>query len=157
MKNSRIIKVLKKMEENNIPQLIVTSAESIFYLTGKMIHSGERLIALYLDSKGNHKFIVNKLFPIHEDLGVEIIWYDDIENPIDKLANIVKKSEVLGVDKNLPAHFLIDLMGRNVVSTFVNSSPIIDTLRMIKDEEEIQIMKEFKSWFFRKILCKSFI
>lgn len=142
MKNSRIIKVLKKMEENNIPQLIVTSAESIFYLTGKMIHSGERLIALYLDSKGNHKFIVNKLFPIHEDLGVEIIWYDDIENPIDKLANIVKKSEVLGVDKNLPAHFLIDLMGRNVVSTFVNSSPIIDTLRMIKDEEEIQIMKE---------------
>ena len=49
---------------------------------------------------------------------------------------------MLGVDKNLPAHFLIDLMGRNVVKAFVNSSPIIDTLRMIKDEEEIQIMRE---------------
>ena len=34
-------------------------------------------------------------------------WYDDIENPIDRLASIVKKDEVLGVDKNLPAHFLI--------------------------------------------------
>ena len=33
----------------------------------------------------NHKFIVNKLFPIHEDLGVEMVWYDDIENPIDRL------------------------------------------------------------------------
>ena len=33
--------------------------------------------------------------------------------------------------------FLIDLMGRNVVKAFVNSSPIIDTLRMIKDEDEI--------------------
>ncbi len=142
MKDSRVRKVLIKMEENKIPQLIVTSAESIFYLTGKMIRSGERLVALYLDSKGNHKFIVNKLFPINEDLGVEIVWYDDIENPIDRLASIVKKDEVLGVDKNLPSHFLIDLMGRNVVKTFVNSSPIIDTLRMIKDDEEIQIMKE---------------
>ena len=33
-------------------------------------------------------------------------------------------------------------MDRNAVKAFVNSSPIIDTLRMIKDEEEIQIMKE---------------
>ena len=139
MKDSRVREVLIKMEENKIPQLIVTSAESIFYLTGKMIHPGERLIALYLDSKGNHKFIVNKLFPIHEDLGVEIVWYDDIENPIDRLANIVKKDEVLGVDKNLPAHFLIDSMGRNVVKAFVNSSPIIDTSKIVK-----KMKKKFK-------------
>ena len=142
MKNSRVIKVIEKMKENNISQLIVTSPESIFYLTGKMIHPGERLVALYLEYTGNHKFIVNKLFPINEDLGVEIVWYDDIENPIDRLSKIVKSGEVLGVDKNLPAHFLIDLMQRNVIKAFVNSSPIIDTLRMIKDEEEIQIMRE---------------
>ena len=46
MKNSRVREVLIKMDENKIPQLIVTSMESIFYLTGKMIHPGERLIAL---------------------------------------------------------------------------------------------------------------
>ena len=142
MKTSRLKNVLKHMEENKIPQLIITSAQSIFYLTGKMIHSGERLIALYLDINGNHKFLVNKLFPIHEDLGIEIVWYDDIENPIDKLEKIVRSGEVLGIDKNLPSHFLIDLMGRNVVKAFLNSSPIIDRLRMIKDEEEIQLMKE---------------
>ena len=141
MKISRVTKILSQMEESKIPQLIITSAESIFYLTGKMIHSGERLVALYLDVNGNHKFLVNKLFPINEDLGVEIVWYDDIENPIDRL-EIVKQGEVLGVDKDLPSHFLIDLMGRNVIKAFVNSSPIIDRLRMIKDEEEIKIMKE---------------
>ena len=43
MKDSRVRKVLIKMEENKIPQLIVTSAESIFYLTGKMIHTGKFL------------------------------------------------------------------------------------------------------------------
>lgn len=142
MKISRVTKILAQMEESKIPQLIITSVESIFYLTGKMIHSGERLVALYLDVNGNHKFLVNKLFPINEDLGIEVVWYDDIENPIDKLEKIVKQGEVLGVDKDLPAYFLIDLMGRNVVKTFVNSSPIIDRLRMIKDEEEIKIMKE---------------
>lgn len=142
MKISRVKNVLNHMEENKIPQLIVTSAQSIFYLTGKMIHSGERLISLYLNVNVNHKFLVNKLFPINEDLGIEIVWYDDTENPIDKLQNIVIRNEVLGVDKNLPSHFLIDLMGRNIVKTFVNSSPIIDTLRMIKDEEEIQLMRE---------------
>ena len=142
MKISRVTKILSQMEESKIPQLIITSAESIFYLTGKMIHSGERLVALYFDVNGNHKFLVNKLFPINEDLGVEIVWYDDIENPIDRLEKIVKQGEVLGVDKDLPSHFLIDLMGRNVIKAFVNSSPIIDRLRMIKDEEEIKIMKE---------------
>lgn len=142
MKNNRVNKVLKKMSEENVTQMIITSAESIFYLTGKMIHSGERLVALYLNVNNNHKFIVNKLFPINGDLGVDIVWYDDIENPVDRLENIIMKNEVLGVDKDLPAHFLIDIMNRNIVKTFVNSSPIIDRLRMIKDEEEITIMKE---------------
>ena len=39
--------------------------------------------------------IGNNLFAIHEDLGVEIVRYDDIENPIDRLANIVRKNAIL--------------------------------------------------------------
>ena len=62
MKDSRVREVLIKMEENKIPQLIVTSAESIFYLTGKMIHPGERLIALYLDSKPQEREICSVVF-----------------------------------------------------------------------------------------------
>ena len=69
MKDNRIKKVLRKMEEEKIPQIIVTSAESIFYLTGKMIRPGERFIALYLDSNGNHKFIV-KTMPLVTTLGL---------------------------------------------------------------------------------------
>ena len=111
MKTSRLKNVLKHMEENKIPQLIVTSAQSIFYLTGKMIHSGERLIALYLDINGNHKFLVNKLFPIHEDLGIEIVWYDDIENPIDKLEKIVTTTntirETIKVPSIVPPNIII--------------------------------------------------
>lgn len=142
MKKSRLNNVINEMERENLSQILVTSSASIFYLTGKWISPGERMIALYIDSNNNHKFIVNKLFPIDEDLGIEVLWYDDTENPVEKLSDIIKKGEVLGIDKTWPAHFLIDLMNRNIVKAFVNSSPIIDRLRMIKDDEEINLMKE---------------
>lgn len=142
MKETRIQNVLEAMEKQGLNQIIVTSAPSIFYLTGKWISPGERMIALYLNTNGSHKFIVNKLFPIYEDLGVDILWYSDIEDPINLLCTVVDKEKALGVDKTWPAHFLINLMNRNIVKGFVNSSPIIDRLRMIKDEEEIKLMKK---------------
>lgn len=142
MKENRLNNVIKSMKEQNLSQLLVTSPASIFYLTGKWISPGERMIALYIDSNNNHKFIVNRLFLINEDLGVEKVWYSDTEDPIEKLSCIIKQGEVLGIDKTWPAHFLIELMNRNIVKAFVNSSPIIDRLRMIKDDEEIKLMKE---------------
>ena len=100
------------------------------------------MIALYLNVNGEHKFIVNKLFPIEGDLEVEILWYTDSEDSIKILSDIVNKNEVLGVDKFWPAQYLIRLMNLNSVKGFVNSSNIIDELRMIKDEEEKDLMRK---------------
>lgn len=142
MKLNRVNNVLKVMEEQGLNQMIISSPPAIFYLTGKWFSPGERMIALYLNTKGNHKLVVNKLFPIYEDLGVDLVWYTDIEDPIKILCTIVDKESTLGVDKNWPAHFLIKLMDNKGAKAFVNSSPIIDRLRMIKDEEEIALMKK---------------
>lgn len=142
MKQIRIENIIAKMRENNLKQIIITSTASIYYLTGKWISTGERMIALYLNIDGNHKFIVNKLFPIEEDLGVEIVWYTDSEEPINILGNIVEKNQALGVDKFWPAQFLIKLMNMNIISKFVNSSDIIDELRMRKDDEEKELMRK---------------
>lgn len=142
MKQNRVNNVIEAMKNQGLNQMLVSAAPAIFYLTGKWISPGERMIALYLNTNGEHKFIVNKLFPIYEDLGVEIKWYTDIENPIEILCEIVNKEETLGVDKNWPAHFLIKIMEQNGAKNFINASPIIDRLRMIKDEEEIALMKK---------------
>ncbi|MBU6136358.1 M24 family metallopeptidase [Clostridium tertium] len=142
MKLNRVNNVLKAMEEQGLNQMIISSPPAIFYLTGKWFSPGERMIALYLNTKGNHKLVVNKLFPIYEDLGVDLVRYTDIEDPIKILCTIVDKESTLGVDKNWPAHFLIKLMDNKGAKAFVNSSPIIDRLRMIKDEEEIALMKK---------------
>ena len=142
MKINRVNRILAGMASEGLSQMVITSPASIFYLTGKWIHPGERMVALYLNQNGNHKMVINKLFPVYEDLGVEMIWYEDTENPIDYLNKCIDKNEVLGIDKDWPARFLIQLINGNSAKGFINSSPIIDRVRMIKDEEEIKLMKE---------------
>lgn len=142
MKTNRVNNVLREMSNQGLNQMLVSSPPAIFYLTGKWFSPGERMVALYLNTNGNHKLIVNKLFPVYEDLGVDLIWYTDIEDPIQILCTVVDKESVLAVDKNWPAHFLIKLMNNNGAKAFVNGSPIIDRLRMIKDAEEITLMKK---------------
>ncbi|SNS73401.1 Xaa-Pro dipeptidase [Anaerovirgula multivorans] len=141
MKSNRLAKILKSMEDSNLKQIIVSDPASIFYLTGKWIHPGERMLALYINSKGNNKLFVNRLFPINEDLGVEIVSFDDTDNCIKILSDSLMKDEPVGIDKNWPSRFLIRLMELNGAASYVNSSLIVDRVRMIKDNEEIEFMR----------------
>ena len=99
MDQNKVARVLKSMEEHGIPQMIVSDPVAIFYLTGKWIAPGERLLALYLNVSGNHKLVINKLFPQEKDLGVELVWYDDIEDGVEILSRFVEKDKVMGIDK----------------------------------------------------------
>lgn len=142
MNKNRIEKVLKEMEEKNIPQVIISDPASIFYLTGKWIHPGERMLALYLNINGDHKILINELFPINEDLGVEKVWFNDTQDGVEILSKYVDKVKPIGIDKNWPARFLLRLMELKAGSSFVNGSVIIDTIRMCKDEEEKKLMRK---------------
>lgn len=141
MKYNRVNKVLIEMEKCNLEQILVSSPHSIFYLTGEWIRSGERMLALLIKKNGDHKLFVNRLFPINNGIDLDIVWYEDNENPIDILSRYVEKNKTLGIDKDWPSRFLINLMDKGLVDNYVNSSGIIDRLRMIKDEEEIELMK----------------
>jgi len=137
----RLNKVLKIMAEKKIPQMIVSDSAAIFYLTGKWILSGERMLVLYINLDGHNKLFINELFPISEDLGVEKIWFNDTQSPVEILANNIDKEKPMGIDKNWPAHFLIKLMNLKGGSTFVNGSEILDRVRMCKDEGEKELMR----------------
>lgn len=141
MKSNRLAKILKSMEDSNLKQIIVSDPASIFYLTGKWIHPGERMLALYINSRGNNKLFVNRLFPINEDLGVEIVSFDDTDDCIKILSDSLMKDQSVGIDKNWPSRFLIRLMELNGAASYVNSSLIVDRVRMIKDNEEIELMR----------------
>ncbi len=142
MKENRLNNIIKSMEKNDLKQMLITSPASIFYLTGKWIEPGERLLALYIDTKGERKLFVNELFPINEDLGVEIIVYNDTQDAVAIMTEYIDNNYDLGIEKQWPAHFLIALMEKKAAKKFVNASPLIDRVRMIKDLEEIELMRK---------------
>lgn len=142
MKIDRLNKVLEKMKSQNIPQLIVSDPSSIFYLTGRWIHPGERLLVLYLNINGDRKLFINELFPLTEDIGVEKIWFKDTDDAVKIISKYTDKTLPIGIDKNWPARFLLRLMGLKAGSSFVNGSEIIDRIRMCKDDSEKKLMIE---------------
>lgn len=142
MKHQRLDYVLSEMKKNDIPQLLVADPSAIFYLTGKWIHPGERLLALYLNIDGNHKLFINELFPVYEDLGVEKVWFNDTQDGVQIISTYVDKTKPMGVDKNWPARFLLKLMDLRGGSSFVNGSEIVDRARTYKDDEEKDFMRE---------------
>lgn len=141
MKENRVNRILTSMEEQGIPQMIISDPVAIYYLTGKWIYPGERLLALYLNINGNHKMVINELFPQKDDLGVEIVWYNDIQDGVAIMSQFVEKDRPMGIDKTWPAKFLLRLQGLGGGSRYVNASPIVDYVRMIKDEEEKELMR----------------
>lgn len=137
---SRVEKVLKIMNEQNVPQAIISDENAIFYLTGKWIHVGERMIVLYLSLDGNHKLFINELFPVYEDLGVEKVWFKDSDDYLGLLIESIDKNHPLGIDKNWPAKFLIRLVQENVATSFITCDAV-DRARMFKDETEMNLMR----------------
>lgn len=142
MHQNRVNKVLQLMAEQNLTQMLVSDPCAIFYLTGTWIHPGERLLALYLTQSGKHKLFVNELFPIADAVQCDKVWLNDNMDGIGVLADYIKKDKPVAVDKNWPSRFLIGLMDRHAGSAFVNGSEIIDRVRMVKDAEELEIMRE---------------
>ena len=142
MSKVRIESLLSKMKENNIPQMIISDSPAIFYLTGKWFHTGERLNVLYLNVNGNHKIFINELFPVEEDLGIEKVWYSDIDDGVELISKYVDKDKTMGIDKNWEAKFLLRLMELEGGKNFVNGSLLVDQVRMQKDEKEKELMRE---------------
>lgn len=142
MDKEKLGRVLAGMRKQGVDQMILTDPVAIFYLLGKWIFPGERLHALYLNTEGDARFILNRLFPQEEDLGVDLTYYDDTEDGVAVLSRSVRKDWVTGVDKNWPARFLLRLQELGVGCRYVNGSRIVDKVRQIKNAEERRLMKE---------------
>lgn len=145
MNSNRLKKVLESMEKRHLQQAVFCDPASIFYLTGRWIEPEERLYALYLDQKGNHKILINQLFTVPEDLGVEKVRFFDTDDSIALLSKCIQSGIPLGVDKNMPARFLLPLMSMCGASAFENVSSCMDEARACKDEQEIEWMRKVSS------------
>ncbi|RGY98401.1 aminopeptidase P family protein [Clostridium sp. AM58-1XD] len=122
--------------------MIISDPSAIFYLTGYYHFPWERLYALYLSETGGHKFFLNTLFTVPDDLGVEKVWYADGEDGVKLIADAADHNKPLGIDKDFPARFLLPLMNYNAAASYHVASQCVDRARALKDEEERECMRK---------------
>ena len=133
MKTERLNRVLAELEARGIPQMIITDPVSIFYLTGYSIDPGERLFALYINSRGENKMYVNWLFHVPGDYGVELVRFTDTDDYVSILGDAVDPAAPLGVDKVMPARFLLPIIKRFAGTNVELTSVCVDEVRDCKD------------------------
>ena len=139
LRNDRVNNVMERL---SCDQLLICDPLSIYYLCEKMIHPGERFLGLLLRRNRTPILYVNELFRFEEELGVEKKYYSDIDDVAQLVGVDTDHSAVLGVDKILPARFLLPFMEQGIASGFMNGSVAVDHTRAVKDSVEIELMRE---------------
>ncbi len=138
MIQSRFDRVLAEMEPAGLSQLLISDPLSIFYLTGIENHPVERFWALLLRNDSKHVLFSNKLFNIPAT-PLTVVTLSDTDNIAENVAPHLL-DETLGVDKNLPARFLLPIVGAKGVSAVLGSD-CVDNVRACKDEAEKALMR----------------
>lgn len=139
---NRIEKLKKTMKDEKIDQFIISNQSSIFYLLGEDIDPGERFQVLLINQSGEINLFINKLFNLKNDLDININWYDDTDNIIEIFSKKINDNSVLGVEKEWPAGFLLDLLSYKPNIKAKNSSKVINSIRMFKDNIEADLMRK---------------
>lgn len=137
---NHLSRVLAAMQAQTLPQLIVSDPMMIYYLTGRRIEPGERMLVLLLKIGCKPRLLVNDLFRQSPDESMDITYFNDIDDCVGVLASFADKNLPTGIDKNWPARFLLRLLELGFTKC-VNSSDLIDGVRRVKTSEEAEKMR----------------
>jgi Xaa-Pro dipeptidase len=98
--NTKIKKIIDKMKEEGIDNLIICDGGSIYYLTGCMFHTMHRMCALLLSVDSDPVLYIHEMFPTRglEDAGVRTHHWKDTDNYIKELYNEFDHTKLLAVD-----------------------------------------------------------
>ena len=144
MDELRVSRVLDRLAERGLTQMLVCDPLSIWYLTGYYTEPYERFLALYLarqDGRPTATLFCNQLFPDASDRCEQVVVYSDTDDPVPLVARACNHSAPLGVDKDLAARWLLPLMDAGAASGFALASDAVDATRSVKDERERELMR----------------
>ena len=141
MNQQRIARVVEGMQSLGLRQLLVSAPASIYYLIGKWIFAGERMVVLLVNDHGETRLFANRLFALSGTVDVPLVEYDDTEDCIAVLAAALLPGKI-GIDKLWPSHFTIRLMEARSDLRPIVGSPCVDGARLCKDAEELRLMRE---------------
>lgn len=140
----RLDKTHKLMQEMNVSTLLITPGPNLRYLVGYKAKNLERLTCLVLNIDQSPRILVPKLEKLAtqdakvEDLGVEIVTWDETEDAYNKLNKLTKN---IAVDSSMNATKLLKFQSVANNANFVDANVIMDSIRIIKSEYEINELK----------------
>ena len=141
MNQDRILRVARTLQKMQLTQTLISAPASVYYLTGKWIYPGERMLALYINQQGTVRLYANRLFALQGTVDIPLVEFDDTEDCVRILARDLESGKI-GIDKDWPSRFTIRLMEACPDLIPVIGSPAVDLTRLCKDAEELQLMRE---------------
>lgn len=143
LNTAKLEKIYESMNSEGVQYLILCEPSAINYLTGRMIHPGERMMVFLINARERKtEFILSKLFPQEGEAGCPVTYFDDVDDYVGIVAKKLEGGIKVGVDKEWPAKFLLRLMEILPENKYINGSYILDHIRMIKDEREQELMMD---------------
>ena len=138
---SRLNRVIANMQREGLSCILVSAPHSVYYLTGRFIHTGERMLALLIRDNGEVRLFANRLNALTSQPDLPLTDFDDTEDSVKVLAEYLPAGKI-GIDKFWPSQFTIRLMQARPDITPVLGSGPVDDARLCKDADEIALMKE---------------
>jgi Xaa-Pro aminopeptidase len=152
----------KTLAKRKLDALYLTNGASMFYSTGYSFISTERPAALVIPLEGKITFLGPLLEKDHVPLETKLIEdvktymdYPGDKHPIEYFAEFLKDMGLakkrIGTDNKAGAMPIYGYMGvplsrRLPEARFADASDLIPSMRVIKSEEEIALMRESAKW-----------
>ncbi|BFH72723.1 aminopeptidase P family protein [Sulfurisphaera javensis] len=136
----KIGKLREFMKEKKIDYIVLGPGSNMFYLTGFTEEQMERPLFFIVDYWDAY-FLAPKLYEEQlSKFNFPIISYNDDENPYKKIK--LEKGKSIAIDDTLWSSFTVDIINYFTPSQLLKASEIMRELRIIKQDEEIEIMKK---------------
>lgn len=147
----RLEKVKKRLQEQDIDMCFIQTKENVFYLTNFYTDPHERLMGLFLFKHNDPIFVCPKM-EINQmkasGWSYDIIGYSDHENPWDLIDGKIRKQnlhslKIIAVEKEEISYSRVESLQKLVPgATLVSAEEMLNSFRVIKDNKEIEILRE---------------
>ncbi|MGI9253872.1 MAG: M24 family metallopeptidase [Thermomicrobiales bacterium] len=143
---ARIERAQRMLAATHIDWLICGPGADLQYFTGLRGHDSERLSVLMLPSSGRPAWVVPVLeAPLLDDLGdlVTVHRWEEADDPAAAAAAVMGGgAPVVALTESLRAAFVLRLQKALPGASWIEATPTLRPLRMVKDAQEIALLEE---------------
>ena len=148
MNKKYLDKLVNILNQKDMDAILVAPSEEMEFLMGHNTHICERFQALFIKNDGTYFYVCNLLTvgEVEAVLGPDVKvygWFDG-DGFIDTVRKALEENgligKTIGVNSTERA-FLVLQIAEEVDVKFVNGKPLLEEMRMIKDEEELENLR----------------